>query len=233
MYRNSKLIYYFCRLLGVAPFGIVANEYKFSLSQFLLNLVLAFILVTIGCQALFSDYKNTLHGKSVRMKTRTAIVVTFTELFLSMFVVASSIIGSAFSFHSIVQIDSILKHVDSVLQTRLSFIKFTLVMCYVIGHYLVLIYVDLISWYSLTPYFWSYAVCYIYDLVEIAIEAQFALIALNIEARFKKINERLQNYFKEEHLPTFKHLASFQTGETLMKFCVQYLLCFHFRKFLS
>lgn len=214
MYQNSKLIYYFCRLLGIAPFSIVANKYKFSLGQFLLNLLLTFVLVTIGCQALFSDYKNTLHGKSVRMKTRTAIVVTFSELFLSMFVVASSIIGSAFGFQSIVRIDTILKHVDSVLQIHLSFFKFTLIMCYVIGHYLVLIYVDLLYWYSLTPYSWSYAVCYIYDLVEVAIEAQFALTALNIEARFKRINEQLQNYFKRDSVRGFKHLASVQTGKS-------------------
>lgn len=237
MYWNSKLIYYFCKILGVAPFSLVANKYEFSLRQFILNLLFVSVLVIIGCQALFADYESTLlHGKSVRMKTRTAIVVTFSELFLSMFVVTSGIIGSAFGFQSIVRIDAILKNVDNVLQIRPNFFKFTLIMCYIIGHYLALIYVDLLFWYSLTPYSWSYAVCYIYDLVEVAIEAQFALIALNIQARFQKINEQLQNYFEKEKRPcSFGHHVFFQTGKRSCDFVYRYcdakMWCVDFKKF--
>lgn len=191
MYSFSKFIFVLCKCLGVAPVKLVNGRYVFSYMNFLYNVVFLTFLICVGLHALLSDYKSTFRGKSVRMKTRTAIVVTFLELFLSMIVIASGILGAAVNYKKIHEIATMLKHVDEELRTKWNFRKFTLILCGILIHHVLLIYVDTYFWFSLTPDSWSYAVCYAYIFVEIAIEAQFALMAWGIKSRFQKINDSL------------------------------------------
>lgn len=193
MYASSKLIFYLCKIMGITPVIIVKNEYKFSRWSFFRNIIFLICVIVIGLHALLSDFESTMLGKSVRMKSRTSIVITFLEILLSMVVVSSGILGAPFYFNKIVQMDRLMKNVDEQLQNECDLKIFNLIICYIITHQIVLIYMDMRFWLNLTPYSWSYAVCYVYFFVEIAIEAQFALIVLNIVARFRKINEYLAN----------------------------------------
>lgn len=177
--------------MGVAPVKLIGNNYVFSNVNFCYNVVFLILLISVGFHALLSDYKSTFRGKSVRMKTRTAIVVTFLELFLNLIVIASGILGAAFNYKKINEIQSVLKRVDKILLIKFNFKQFTIVLCGILAHHIALIYADIRFWFNLTPDSWSYAVCYVYLFVEIAIEAQFALIAWNLKCRFQKINDSL------------------------------------------
>lgn len=170
-----------------------------------MNIFFLLAVIIIGFSALFSDYKSTFHGTSVRMKTRTAIGITFLEFFLNITVICNGIIGAIYKYEKINKIDSTLNRVDEVLRMRWNSLNFVLVSIYVLSHQTSLIFVDVFFWFNLTPYSWAYAVCYFYMYIEIAIELQFAFIALNITYRFRKINEclcenlrtRISNYAYE------------------------------------
>lgn len=185
--------------MGVAPVKLAQGNYVLSSANFGYNVVFLTFLIAVGFHALLSDYKSTFRGKSVRMKTRTAIVVTFLELFLNMIVIASGVLGAVFNYKKINDIEKVMKRIDEILPTKWDFKRFTIILWLILIHHAILIYVDICFWFNLTPDSWSYAVCYVYLFVEIAMEAQFAVIAWNIKSKFQTINENMTRYLKVKY----------------------------------
>lgn len=197
MYDCSKFLLRLWQCLLIIPVtrtpdGAVGDDaYAFSGWRYAFNLVALAACLATGLWALLDDLQSAKTGRSLRMQTTSAAVVTFLQVLLMAMVCVLAVACSAGRHRTMLEIGRQLKHVDAVLEVPavrpLDWFAPVLV-----GVHAALFALDGHSWYALSPFNWAYCVCYVYQLIDLAAMLLYAQTAWSIGHRFEKINAEIE-----------------------------------------